>query len=104
MMQEKERPTRFDDPGKALDGSRAVNGAEEALTTDEPSSDDVIEAVVQGLNRLCRQATFEFTLAVGEMVIDKVYGGGVDCVRSRDPTKNLKFRKYWLLGSLSLKT
>src|SRR6266513_2543056 len=93
MMQEKERPTRFDDPGKALDGSRPVNGTKEALTTDEPSSDDVIEAVVQGLNRLCRQATFEFTLAVGEMVIDKVYGGDLNLWRSRDPTKIISLRK-----------
>jgi hypothetical protein len=92
-MQEKERPTRFDDPGNALDGSRMVIGATEALTTDEPSSDDVIEAVVHGLNRLCRQATFEFTLAVGQMVIDNVYGGDLNLWRSRDPTKIISLRK-----------
>jgi hypothetical protein len=63
------------------------------LTTHKPSCDDVIDAVVRRLNKLCRQATFEFTLTVGNMVIENLYGGDLRLWRSRDPTKAVSLRK-----------
>jgi len=114
-MKEKERPTRLDDPGKGLEISRGVIGAEEETlipipmnamdvprseptriplpTAHKLTSDEVIEAVVGRLNSLCRQAMFEVTLAVGNMVIDNLYGGDLSLWRSRDPTKIISLRK-----------
>jgi hypothetical protein len=48
-------------------------------------SEDIVnvDRMVRELNALCKSATLEFALAVGELVIRSLYAGDVDCFRSR---------------------
>jgi len=64
-----------------------------ASTTHRSIGDDVVDVVVRRLNKLCRQATFEFTLTVGSTVIENLYGGDLRLWRSRDPTKAVSLRR-----------
>jgi hypothetical protein len=51
-----------------------------------------IEQTVARLNGLCRLQSLELTLAVGQVIVEDLYGGDLDAWRSRGP-KDHSFRK-----------
>jgi hypothetical protein len=55
-------------------------------------SDPSIELAVQQLKAVCRTATLDFALTVGEIIVKTVYGGKLDCWRLRG-AKSASFRK-----------
>ena len=57
------------------------------------NEDEAIELVVRRLNSICKAATFDFTLAIGAVVIQHLFGGDLSQWRSRDPNKSVSLRK-----------
>lgn len=57
------------------------------------SDTDTVEYVVRRLNQICKAATLEFTIAVGSLVTEHLFGGDFTQWRSRDPTKAQSLRK-----------
>ena len=55
--------------------------------------DDQITRVVRQLNCICRAATLDFALSIGELIIDSFYAGNLDLWRNRDKTKEVSLRK-----------
>lgn len=49
--------------------------------------------MVLQLNAICRAATLDFALAVGKLIIEKVYAGDLDRWRDRNPKKDLSLRR-----------
>jgi len=47
--------------------------------------DDVVERVVLKMNSICRKATFDFSISIGQLVIDNFYGGKIVGWRKRGP-------------------
>ncbi|MBV9945348.1 MAG: hypothetical protein JOZ69_00695 [Myxococcales bacterium] len=54
--------------------------------------EDPIHSTVLELNRICKGATLDFAMAVGECVVRRVYGGDVDLFRSRTHKKDMALR------------
>lgn len=61
--------------------------------TMELSADYSVELLVRRLNGLCRKATLEFALKVGQLVIETIYSGDLSKWRIRDSTKERSLRK-----------
>jgi hypothetical protein len=55
-------------------------------------SDEIVERIVNRLRALARTFTLEFSLTVGKLVIDEIYGGNVEHWRRRGP-KELSLRR-----------
>src|SRR5688572_10326156 len=55
-------------------------------------TEDVLDQVVDKINALHRQATLELALAVGQIIVEDLYGGDREAWRSRG-TKDTSFRK-----------
>jgi hypothetical protein len=68
-----------------------VNDSSLGLRSPEPVMNPV-EQAVRKLNSLCKQATFDFAIAVGKLVVEEFYGGNLDQWRDRG-VKNVSFRK-----------
>jgi hypothetical protein len=68
------------------------NLAEKNNTAHIVRADHLVERVVLELNTLGRAATFEFTLSVGALIINRLYGGHLQAWRSRGP-KCASFRR-----------
>ena len=54
-----------------------------SATADEP----VVSRIITQLNAICRNATFDFALSVGECVVKTLYNGDLSRFRSRDRRK-----------------
>jgi hypothetical protein len=54
---------------------------------------DVLEAVVRRLNALSKKATLQFSLDVGKVIVDHIYGGDLSLWRHRNPDKEFSFRR-----------
>src|SRR5580704_6459476 len=61
--------------------------------TERAKLDDVVEQTVVRLNRICKMATLEFALTVGQIVIEHFYLGDLARWRDRDPQKDTSLRK-----------
>lgn len=57
-----------------------------------PVPDDVIEATVQEVNEISRQATLEISLKLGNLIVERFYGGDLGAWRDRGTT-DASFRK-----------
>ncbi|MGD0679019.1 MAG: hypothetical protein ABSC94_26745 [Polyangiaceae bacterium] len=74
--------------------ARPIALAPEATEPDDGEfSFETVEGAVRELNAICRTATLEFALAVGEFVITRFYGNDLAQWRSRDPAKHASLRK-----------
>jgi hypothetical protein len=66
------------------------------LTSNEPRGEaedsSLVEAVVLQLNTPCKNATFDFAMAVGKLIVDTIYSGDLDSWRDRGH-KCASFRK-----------
>jgi hypothetical protein len=58
----------------------------------ESAKDDIVEAVVERIVRVHRDASLQLALDVGAIVVEKLYGGDIDKVRSRSH-KDTSLRK-----------
>ena len=69
-------------------------GASPGLTrrSDEGVDTALIDRAVAQLNRICKQATFDFAMAVGRTVIDIFHSGSLETWRARGP-KDVSLRK-----------
>ena len=68
---------------------QSTNGSDEVVE----SSCTQIERVVRQLNTIGKTATFEFAHQVGKLIVDTFYSGDLMRWRTRDPTKDVSFRK-----------
>jgi hypothetical protein len=57
------------------------------------SNDDAMRHIVLRLNALCRMTTLQFTLAIGELVVNHLYGGDASQLRSRDRKHHVALRR-----------
>lgn len=57
-----------------------------------PCDDSIIEATVRDLREMQRRGGLEMANAVGQLIIDRLYGGNLSAWRSRGP-KDTSFRK-----------
>jgi hypothetical protein len=60
---------------------------------DETISQTSVERLVLQLNALCKSATLNFALSVGNVVVANLYCGDLDRWRSRNPNKDYSLRK-----------
>jgi hypothetical protein len=56
------------------------------------SRDIDVEKIVRQLNAMCKNATFDFAMSVGKLIVDNFYGGDIAAWRNRGP-KDISFRK-----------
>jgi hypothetical protein len=56
-------------------------------------AEDRVANTIRRLQGLCRRATLAFSLAVGKIVVEEVYCGEIARWRSRNPNKDISFRK-----------
>ncbi len=71
-------------------------------STDRQGSDQLTDRMVSEINALCKTATLQFALSVGDLVIQRLYLGDMDRWRSRDPTKKMSLRKIARHPSLAM--
>jgi hypothetical protein len=57
------------------------------------ATDKVLERVIRQLNGICRDATLNFALEVGRVIVASLYSGNLDNWRSRAPKKERSLRK-----------
>ena len=56
------------------------------------SIESSVDQIVLRLNAICKNATLDFAMSVGRLIIDDLYGGDLSVWRSRGP-KDVSFRK-----------
>jgi len=79
---------------KGVNGESPIDfSGSESILVDEPTvSSDEIEIVVAHIKRLGRNASLEFALRVGAVIIHYFYGGDTEAWRRRGP-KTVSFRR-----------
>jgi hypothetical protein len=88
MPQTKRQHLRLVRGGEGADGGDEAEGDAGA----SPVPSDVISNIVSTLANLIRTSKLEFTLKVGAVVVEQIYGGDLDKLRQRGP-KDASFRK-----------
>jgi hypothetical protein len=82
--------------------SAKLSGRVDSDVVPASSSDDAVRRTVLQLNALCKRATLEFTLAVGELVLTSLYGGDIGRLRSRRRKDHLALRRVVADPDLSM--
>jgi len=72
---------------------RALERLRSPRTLGHGGTDDEIQRVVVQLNNICKTATLDFALAVGQLIVTNFYGGDLDRWRARGGQPELPLRK-----------
>jgi hypothetical protein len=78
---------------RAVPPRAQVRGETVIAAMNTGDADVLVEGTVAALNAICKAATLDFAVSVGDCVIRRVYAGDMTRWRERDPSKEVSLRK-----------